>query len=303
MDKAKAVMQSLRDLGFAKTTLGYNILMNVYYRMGDWEKLDILMHETMEKGIFCDNFTFAIRLSAYAAASDLTGIDKIVGRMESNPWVVLDWDIYSIASNGYLKVGLVDKALAMTKKLEHWAIYSIAENGYLKVGLVGKALAMTKKMEQIDAPIGSTIAFDDLLRLYAETRQRDELDRVWMLYKKKGKIYNNGYMAMISSLLKFDEIDTAEKVFEEWESRSLPYDFRIPNFLIDDAYFRKGLMEKAEGLMNKILAILQFDTWFYLANGYLETDQIPKAVEALKKTVLGCLSSQLETQQAASILL
>ena len=262
VDKAEAVMQSLRDLGFAKTALGYNLLMNVYHRKGNWEKIEILMNEMEKKGIFCDSFTLAAQLSAYAAASNITGIDKIVARMESDPRVVLDWKIYSIAANGYLKVGLLDKTLAMTKKLE----------------------------EHIDTPVGSNFAFNNLLRLYAETRQRDEVDKVWMLYKKKEKIYNKGYMAMISSLLKFDDIDTAEKVLEEWESSTSSYDFRVPNFLID-AYCRKGFIEKAEALVNKILTkggSPLVDTWFYLVNGYLEDNQIPKAVKALKKAVLVC---------------
>lgn len=261
VDKAEAIMQRLRDLGFVRTALGYNTLMNVYYRMGNWEKLDILMHEMEEKGIFCDKFTLAIRLSAYAAASNIVGIDNIVTRMESDPRIILDWNSYAVVAHGYLKVGLVDKTLVMMKKLE----------------------------ELIDAK-GSNVAFDNLLKLYAETRQRDELDRVWMLYKKKEKIYNKGYMAMISSLLKFDDIDAAEKVLEEWESRRLSYDFRVPNFLID-AYCRKGLTEKAEALVNKILTKggnPLVDTWFYLANGYLEDSQIPKAVEALKKAVVVC---------------
>ncbi|KAJ9690449.1 hypothetical protein PVL29_012876 [Vitis rotundifolia] len=114
-----------------------------------------------EMGIFCDKFTLAIRLSAYAAASNIVGIDNIVTRMESDPRIILDWNSYAVAANGYLKVGLVDKTLVMMKKLE----------------------------ELIDAK-GSNVAFVNLLKLYAETRQRDELDRVWMLYKKKEKIYN-----------------------------------------------------------------------------------------------------------------
>lgn len=87
------------------------------------------------------------------------GIDKVVAGMESDPRIVLDWKVYSIAGNGYLKDGQLDKTLAMTKKLE----------------------------EHINTPVGSSLAFNDLLRLYAEARQRDEVDRVLMLCKRKEK--------------------------------------------------------------------------------------------------------------------
>uniref|UniRef100_A0A5B7ATK0 Pentatricopeptide repeat-containing protein n=1 Tax=Davidia involucrata TaxID=16924 RepID=A0A5B7ATK0_DAVIN len=261
VEKAEAVMQKLRDMG-VRTSLSYNVLMNLYFHMGSWEKLDTLMHEMEEKSIYCDNYTFTIRLSAYAATSDSEGIDKMVTRMESNPRITLDCNAYAIAADGYLKVGLVDKALEMLNKLE---------------GLI----TATKKRN---------VAFDFLLKLYADTGKKDELYRIWNLYKKKERIYNKGYMSMISSLMKFNDIEGAEKIFKEWELRGLSYDFRIPNFLID-AYCRNGLLGKAEALLNKGMTEggdPSVDTWYYFAGGYIEDNQVPKAVEALKKAILVC---------------
>ncbi|KAL7243765.1 hypothetical protein ACSBR1_016064 [Camellia fascicularis] len=260
IDKAESVMQKLRDMGCAKTPLSYNILMNLYYQTGGKEKLDALMHEMEKKGICYDNYTLTIRLSAYAATSDSEGIDNIMTKMESDPRIILDCNTYGVAANGYLKVGLLDKALEMLKKLE---------------GLT----TTTKRI---------CVAFNVLLKLYAEAGKKDELYRIWNLYKEKEKIYNKGYISMLSSLLKFNDIESAEKIFEEWESRGLSYDFRIPNFLID-AYCRNGLLGKAEALLNKGIekgGNPLVSTWCYLAGGYLEHDQVPKAVEALKKAIV-----------------
>ncbi|KAA8519810.1 hypothetical protein F0562_014100 [Nyssa sinensis] len=262
VEKAEAIMQKLRDMDWARTPLSYNILMNLQYRLGNWEKLDTLMHEMEEKGIYCDSYTFTIRLSAYAAASDSEGIDKIVTRMESSTRIVLDCNVYAIAADGYLKVGLLDKALAMLDKLEGLIPTSTRRN----------------------------VAFGFLLRLYAEIGKKDKLYRIWNLYKKKERIYNKGFISMMISLLKFNDIEGAEKIFKEWESRGLSYDFRIPNFLID-AYCRNGLLGKAEALLDRGIAKggnPSVNTWYYLAGGYIEDVQIPKAVEALKKAVLVC---------------
>ncbi|KAB1201037.1 hypothetical protein CJ030_MR0G005157 [Morella rubra] len=178
--------------------------------------------------------------------------------MESDPQLVLDWNSYAIAANGYLKVGLPDEALAMAKKLEVFVVNAKRSN----------------------------IALDLLLKLYAETRKKDELHRIWELYRGKEKIYNKGYISMISSLLAFDDIEGAEKIFQEWESRKLSYDFRVPNLLID-AYCKKDLLAKAKALVNKVVTKggkPSVDS-YYLASGYLEDNHIPKA---LMKAIAVC---------------
>lgn len=262
VEKAEIVMQRMKDMGLVRGQLSYNIMINLYYKIEAYEKLDALMLEMEEKGIYFDQYTLSIRLSAYAAVSDIEGIDKIVKRMESDPQLVLNWNSYSIAANGYLKVGLLDKALAMVKKSE---------------GLIDNA----KK---------KNFAFDLLLKQYAEIGKKDELYRIWKLYKEKEKIYNKGYISMISSLLAFDDIEGAENIFEEWESRKLSYDFRVPNLLIN-AYGQKGLLAKAEALLNRGMTRggqPSADSWYYLASGYLDNNQIPKALEAMKKAVAVC---------------
>ncbi|GFZ03060.1 hypothetical protein Acr_15g0016680 [Actinidia rufa] len=261
VQKAESVMQELRDMEFAKTPLSYNILMNLYYQVGSIEKLDALMHEMEEKGCY-DRYTFTIQLSAYAASSDSKGIDNIVARMESDPRIILDCSSYAIAADAYMQVGSLEKALEMLKKLE----------GHIQT---------TQRR---------SVAFHFLLKLYAKAGEKGELYRIWGLYKEKEKIYNKGYIAMMSSLLTLDDIEGTEKIFEEWESRGLSYDFRIPNFLID-AYRRNGVLGKAEALVNKGIAKggdPLVNTWCYLAGGYLDFDQAPKAVDALKKAITVC---------------
>lgn len=263
VEKAESVMQKMRDLGFARTTLCYNVMLSLYYRTGNNEKVDSLMDEMEAKGIECDRFTFGIRLSAYAAASDIVGMDNILLRMETSSRGILDWTSYACAASGYLRSGLVDKALEMLHKSE---------------GL----LATAKKR---------TNAYDFLLTQYAATGRKDEALRIWELYKKEGMVYNKGYISMLTTLLKFDDIEGAEKLFEEWESKKLSYDIRVPNYLMG-AYCRKGLLEKAENLINNILLKGKKPpdayTWYYLATGYLQDNQTSKAVETMRKALLVC---------------
>lgn len=223
------------------------------------EKLEALLHEMEEKSS-SDNYTFATCLSAYAAASDSNGIDMIMTRMESDSRIFLDWKDYSVAVTAYRKVGLVDKALEMLKKIE----------------------VLMKNRN----PNERTAAFDFLLRMYAKIGGRDELWRIWNLYKKK-RIWNKSYMCMISSVLMFDDIEGAEKILDEWESRVIAYDFRIPNCVIN-AYIKDGHLGKAEALLSRGIAkggAPTFYTWLSMAGGYIEDNQVVEAIKALKKAI------------------
>ncbi|KAI4348829.1 hypothetical protein L6164_009503 [Bauhinia variegata] len=111
--------------------------------------------------------------------------------------------------------------------------------------------------------------------------------RIWEIYRKEGNVYNKGYIAMITAMIKFDDIESAEKIFEEWESKKLSYDIRIPNYLIG-AYCRKGLVEAAEALVNWV----KFSggepdarTRYYLANGCLQRRDYVNAVDYMREVI------------------
>ncbi|XP_024029124.1 pentatricopeptide repeat-containing protein At2g20710, mitochondrial [Morus notabilis] len=258
VEKAEEIMQQMRDMWDHKTPICYNIMMNLYYHTEDYDKLDSLMSEMEEKGIPFDTYTFSIRMSAYVAISDVEGVNKIMEKVESYPGLVLDWNFYSVAASSHLNVGLVDKAVEMLKKLE----------------------------DRLPTVNRKSFAFDALLKSYALIGNRDELYRIWDLYKKE-KLFNKGYKSMICSLLRIDDVEGAAKIYEEWESRGLPFDFLIPDLMID-TYFRKGLLEKAEALVDKAIAKgdeSSVELWYYLVIRSLEHNQISKAVEALKKAI------------------
>ncbi|XP_044495744.1 pentatricopeptide repeat-containing protein At2g20710, mitochondrial-like isoform X1 [Mangifera indica] len=259
LEKAEATMQKMRDLRLAKYPLAYNSLLKLYYQNENYEKLDSLMHEMEDKGIACNKVTFGIRLSAYAATCDVKGIEDTVTLIESDSSGVLEWETYFIAASGYVKAGFLDKALSMLKKVE---------------GLI------TNK--------ASSKAYDYLITQYAACGKKDEVLRLWELYKKNNKVLNRSYICVMPSILKFDDIESAEKVLQEWESQCEHYDIRIPNFLIA-AYCRKGLLQKAETLINR--ATLKGGkpdawTWFYIVTAYLRDSQTEKAVDTLEEALV-----------------
>ncbi|PIA55318.1 hypothetical protein AQUCO_00800211v1 [Aquilegia coerulea] len=258
IEKAEALMQKMRDMGYLESS-AYNALLNLYFQVGQYEKIDNLMEEMKEMGVTPDKFTFRTLLSTYAATSDIDGMEKTIQLMEVDPNIIIDWNSYSIAANGYIKSGLIDKAFKKLQKLEE--------------------IIPNKEMRS---------ARDILLSLYGAAGRKEDLYRIWNLCKSFGKAYNSSYSCMIVCLLKMDDIAGAEKILEEWEAGHSSFDFRVRNRLIS-AYCNNGLLEKAELLINKAIEKGEKpypNTWDILASGYIKANKMPKAVEAMKAAFL-----------------
>ena len=258
LEKAETIMQEIRDRGFADT-LSYNAMLRLYSRLGKHDKLDYLMQEMAENGISLDSFTYCLLLNAYGDTSDIEGMEKFLMKLETDPSVNSDWNAYIAAANSYLKADLKEKAVEMLKKSEQFINGTSRRFGY-----------------------------EILLTLYTALGNKAELYRIWNLYKTMGKLFNSGYVCMVSSLLKLDDMDGAEKTFEEWMSRHKSIDFRVPNLLIR-AYCNKGLLEKAEQLVSRIIEKGEgptLVTWDILAAGYHDKNQMEKAVDTMKKALM-----------------
>ncbi|XP_038888309.1 pentatricopeptide repeat-containing protein At2g20710, mitochondrial-like isoform X2 [Benincasa hispida] len=257
VEKAEAIMQEMRKMGIANTSFPYNVLINLYAQIGQHDKIDLLTQEMKMKGIPQDIYTIRNLCAAYVAKTDIFGLEKILKRIEGSE-LKADWRIYSIAASGYLSAGLETKALSMLKKMEE----KIPSNN-------------------------NKSAFEFLLALYERTGRKDELYRVWSTFKPLIRQTLVPYALMITSLVKLDDIEGAERIFQEWESKCTEYDFRVLNRLLV-AYCRKGLLDKAESVVNQAVVgrTPYASTWSVLATGYAEHGCMSKAVEMLKKAML-----------------
>ncbi|XP_075079442.1 pentatricopeptide repeat-containing protein At2g20710, mitochondrial-like isoform X2 [Nicotiana tabacum] len=257
LKKAEDTMQKLKELGYANT-VAYNVLMSLYAKMGDLDKLNSLMLEMEDKGIVGNVITYNILLNAYASVPDVEEMEKLLMKMEADP-LLIDWSPYTVAAKGYLKAGDIEKASAALKKCEH--------------KIRGKR---------------ATLAVDILLTLYTSMGKKEDVYRVWDKYKRRTKNNNSSYHCMISGLEKLGDLDGAEKIFAMWEANRVHFDVNIPNLLIT-AYCKKGHMEKAISLIDKLLESGKQpngSTWNRLALGYCVQNEMEKAVETMKKAIL-----------------
>ncbi|CAL1406589.1 unnamed protein product [Linum trigynum] len=258
VEKAEATMDKMRELNFLKAPLPYNVMLTLYFHTKNHEKLDALVKEMEENGIACGIYTYNIQLNAYGATSRFQEMEELLGKLERDTVATVDWHSYFVGASAYLKAGEKEKAVAVMKKLE---------------GLV------THNSRKF--------CYEVLITLYANAGDLEQVCRIWDLYKQMGKIFNSGYLCMISSLLKLDEIARAENVWEEWLLKKRLYDVRIANQMVI-GYSRKGLWRKAEALVSQITengGNPDGVTWNCLAVGYCVGGKMDDAVAALKEAV------------------
>ncbi|CDP14775.1 unnamed protein product [Coffea canephora] len=257
--KAEEIMQKMRQLGYNKM-LSYSAMLTLYVQTRKLEKLDSLVQEMDGKGIPFDNFSYNIWLNACVVGSDIVGMEKLLMRMEADSVIVMQWNSYAIAANGYLKAGDFKKAEVVLKKSE-------------------------RLIEQAKATAGQ--AYEFLLTLYATMGRKDEVLRLWNLYKKPRKIYNRSYFCVISCLLKLDDLDGADKMLDEWLANKEYFDIRIPDLLVT-AFCKKGHIERAESIISRLVDSGNeptASTWSRMAQGYYKTNQMENTVEMTKKSI------------------
>ncbi|ESQ50461.1 hypothetical protein EUTSA_v10001972mg [Eutrema salsugineum] len=253
LHKAEQVFQEMKELGFLRGCLPYNVMLNLYIRSGKYTMVEKLLREMEDGNVKPDIFTLNTRLHAYSVVSDVEGMEKFLMSCEADPGLELDWRTYADAANAYIKAGSTEKALETLRK-----------------------------SEQLVSPQKRKQAYEVLMSFYGAAGKKEEVYRLWSLYKELDGFYNTGYISVISALFKVDDIEGVEKIMGEWEAGHSLFDTRIPHLLIT-GYCKKGMMEKAEEVAEMV--VQETSTWERLALGYKMAGEMEKAVERWKKAI------------------
>ncbi|CAH2051127.1 unnamed protein product, partial [Thlaspi arvense] len=253
LHKAEQLFDKMRELGFLRGCLPYNVMLNLYIRSGKYSMVEKLLREMEDLDVKPDIFTVNTRLHAYSVVSDVEAMEKFLTSCEADTALQLDWRTYADAANAYIKAGSTDKALEMLRKSEH--------------------LLNPQKRKQ---------AYEVLISFYGAAGIKEEVYRLWSLYKELDGFYNTGYISVISALFKVQDIEGVDKIMGEWEAGHSLFDVRIPLLLVT-GYCKNGMMEKAEEVAKMV--VKETSTWERLALGYKMAGEMEKAVERWKKAI------------------
>lgn len=255
-EEAESLLDKMRSKGYATHALPFNVMMTLYMNLNEYDKVDSIVSEIMEKGIQLDMYSYNIWLSSCGSQGSAEKMEQVFEQMKLDSTINPNWTTFSTMATMYIKMGKIDKAEDCLKKVES--------------RITGR----------------DRIPYHYLISLYGNVGNKEEAYRVWKVYKAIfPSIPNLGYHAIISCLIRLDDIERAEKIYEEWLQVKLSYDPRIANLLMG-WYVREGNLDKAESFFNHLVeggGKPNSSTWEILVEGHMGEKRISEALSCWKE--------------------
>ncbi|KAL6579331.1 hypothetical protein OROMI_009547 [Orobanche minor] len=173
-------------------------------------------------------------------------IEALISEMRKKS-IALCFYTYNIwLQQSYGTVGSLDKMEQVFERIQlnttikpHWTTYSTMATIYIKFGEIGKALDCMSKIETIMTG-QDRLPYHYLMSSYGSAGKKKDVYRVWNSYKASFiNIPNVAYNTLISALVRVDDIEGAEELYDDWLSLRSTYDPRLGNLLLS-VYVQKG---------------------------------------------------------------
>ncbi|KDP21467.1 hypothetical protein JCGZ_21938 [Jatropha curcas] len=256
LSKAEALMEKMAECGFMKNPLPYNHMLTLYVANEQFEKIPGIIKE-LKKNTSPDVVTYNLWLRVCASQNDIKTAKEVLLELKKAK-IDPDWITYSTLSNLYIKNELLEDAASTLKEME--------KRAWRK----------------------NRLAYSSLLSLHTSMGNKDGLHRIWNKMKSLFRKMNDAeYICMISSLVKLEEIEKAEKLYSEWESVSGTCDPQVSNILLA-AYINRNRMEEAEKFQQRMVqkGIRPcYTTWELLTWGHLKDKQMENVLDYFKKAI------------------
>ncbi|CAL4967438.1 unnamed protein product [Urochloa decumbens] len=254
--KAESFMAELQSCGLPVDPHSLNEMMKLYVATCQYEKvlsvIDLMKRNNVPRNVL----SYSLWMNACAQVSGVASVQSVFKEMVNDDVVEIGWSTYCTLANIFRMHGLTTKAQACLRKAE-------------------TKLSPTKRL-----------GYSFVMTCYAGLNDSDGVMRLWEASKSvPGRIPSANYMTAMVCSIKVGNISRAEWIFGSWEAQCRKHDVRVSNVLLG-AYVRNGWIEKAERLHLHMLekgALPNYKTWEILMEGYVQSKQMDKAVDAMKK--------------------
>ncbi|XP_028808786.1 pentatricopeptide repeat-containing protein At1g02150 [Neltuma alba] len=258
-EKAESLLDTMRSKEYATHSLPFNVMMTLYMNLKEYDKVDLMVSEMMEKNIQLDIYSYNIWLSSCGSQGSSEKMEQVFEQMVKDKSIIPNWTTFSTLATMYIKMDLLEKAEESLRKVE-------------------------SRIRGRDR-----IPYHYLLSLYGSVGKKEEVYRMWNTYKSVfPTIPNLGYHAIISSLVRIGDIEGAEKLYEEWLSVKTSYDARIGNLLLA-WHVKNGNIDKAQDFFKHMLDVdgkPNSSTWEILAEGHIRERKVSEALSCFKEAFM-----------------
>ncbi|XP_047340820.1 pentatricopeptide repeat-containing protein At1g02150-like [Impatiens glandulifera] len=263
-EKAELLLDDMKSKGYANHCLPMNVMMTMYMSLKEFDQVDAIISDMKQKRLPLDLYSYNIWLSSYGSRDSVEGMERVFNEMQQDATINPNWTTFSTMATMYIKLRQHEKGVICLKEVES--------------RITGR----------------DRIPYHYLISLYGNMGNKEEVGRIWGIYKSIFPIATNlGYHTMISSLVRLDDIEWALTVYEEWLSVKTSYDPRIVNLLMG-WHVRNGKMEKAEELFNHMAKTggkPNAASWEILAEGRIQENRGSDALSCLKEAVATIVES------------
>ncbi|KAL8141281.1 hypothetical protein V2J09_007302 [Rumex salicifolius] len=255
-DRAELLMDKMRKEGLASYPLSFNRMMTMYMKLKEYNKVEEVISEMKRCKIRLDLYSYNIWLYARGSQGSITGLEEVFQEMKQDQNVFPDWTTFSSMATLYLRLGKLEKAKDCMRSLE-------------------------KKLDGVNRS-----PYHYLLNLYGRVGEKEEVYRVWSMYKSNFEtMVNWGYHSVIHSLVQVGDIEGAEHFYNEWFSVKSAYDARVSNVLLH-WYVKEGHFEKVKSFfahMEQAGGKLIASTWEILAEYHIKQSRLPDALNCFRQ--------------------
>ncbi|CAN6245765.1 unnamed protein product [Urochloa humidicola] len=257
VQKAESFMAELQSCGLPVDPHSFNEMMKLNVATCRYEKvlrvIDLMKRNNVPRNVL----SYSLWMNVCAQVSGVASVQSVFMEMVDDDMVEIGWSTYCTLANIFRMHGMTTKAQAFLRKAE-------------------TKLTPTKRL-----------GYSFVMTCYAALNDSDGVMRSWEASKSvPGRIPNANYMTAMVCSIKVGDISRAEWIFGSWEAECRKhYDVRVSNVLLG-AYVRNGWIEKAERLHLHMLekgALPNYKTWEILMEGYVQSKQMDKAVDTMKK--------------------
>ncbi|KAF8730112.1 hypothetical protein HU200_017081 [Digitaria exilis] len=256
VQKAETFMAELQSCGLPVDPHTFNEMMKLYVATCQYEKVLSVIVLMKRNNVPRNVLSYNLWMNACAQFSGVASVESVFKEMVNDDMVEIGWSTYCTLANIFMKHGLTTKVQACLSK---------AESKLSQKRRLGYCIVMT---------------------CYAALNDSDGVSRLWEASKSvPGRIPSGNYMTAMICSIKVGDISRAEWIFGSWETHCRKHDVRVSNVLLG-AYMRNGWIEKAERLHLHMLekgARPNYKTWEILTTGYVQSRQMDKATDAMKK--------------------
>lgn len=257
-EQAESLLEKMRNRGYTDHALPFNVMMTLYMNLKDYDKVESVVSEMKEKQIPLDIYSYNIWLSSCGSQGSIEKMEKVLEQMNLDADINPNWTTFSTMATMYIKLGQLEKAEDSLRNVES--------------RITGR----------------DRIPYHYLISLYGSLGKKEEVLRIWKTYQSQfSNIPNLGYHSVISSLVRLDDIEGAEKMYDEWLPIKVHYDPRIGNLLLD-YYVRKGFLDKSSAFFDQMIEAggkPSPRTYEILAEGHIRERRISEALSCLKDAV------------------